>query len=120
MVASLHADPVPLHIDETGTIRVGGSRITLDVVLADYKAGLSPEEIVQELDSLKLADVYAAIAYFHRHREDVELYLRQREAEADNLRAKIELATPGRAELKHRLTTRDAKRGSGDASTPRG
>ena len=57
MTIPLHADPVPLRADETGTIRVGSSRVTLDVLLADYLSGLSPEEIARQLDTLDLADV---------------------------------------------------------------
>jgi uncharacterized protein (DUF433 family) len=106
MVVTLHADPVPLRVDETGTIRVGSSRVTLDVLLADYKAGLGPEEIVRQLDTLSLADVYGAIAYYHRHRDEVEDYLRRRKAEADALRRKIEAGQPGCAELKATLSER--------------
>src|SRR5438128_2239433 len=106
MPVTLHADPVPLRVDETGTIRVGSSRVTLDVLLADYRSGLSPEEIVRRLDTLDLADVYAAIAYFHRHREEVEQYLRRREPEAEELRRRIEAGQPDRAELEARLLSR--------------
>jgi uncharacterized protein (DUF433 family) len=115
MTMILHPDPVPLHVDETGTIRVGGSRVTLDVILADYRNGLSPEEIVRQLDTLKLEDVYGAIAYFHRHRAEVEEYLRQREAAAESLRRDIEAAQPDRAGLKGRLQARLAQRDGGNA-----
>jgi uncharacterized protein (DUF433 family) len=54
---TLHADPLPLRVDESGTIRIGSSRVTLDVLLADYRRGTSPEEIVRQLDTLDLADV---------------------------------------------------------------
>ncbi len=106
MTLLLHADPVPLRLDETGTVRVGNSRVTLDVLLADYRSGLPPEEIVRQLDTLELADVYAAIAYYHRHRGEVEQYLRQREAEAEALRRDIEARQPDRADLKARLSGR--------------
>jgi hypothetical protein len=33
MTITLHADPVPLRVDDTGAIRVGQSRVTLDVLL---------------------------------------------------------------------------------------
>jgi len=117
MPLTLHADPVPLRVDETGTIRVGPSRVTLDVLLADYRSGLSPEEIVRQLDTLDLADVYAAIAYYHRHRDEVEEYLRRREAEAEALRARIEAGQPNRAELKAELSARLAQRDGGHAPT---
>jgi uncharacterized protein (DUF433 family) len=106
MNVTLHADAVPLRVDETGTIRVGSSRVTLDVLLADYRNGLSPEDIARELDTLSLADVYGAIAYFLRHRDEVEAYLRQRAAEAEALRRDIEAGQPDRAELKARLLAR--------------
>jgi uncharacterized protein (DUF433 family) len=108
---------VPLRLDETGTIRVGPSRVSLDVVLADYLGGLTPEEIVRELDTLSLADVYGAIAYYHRHREDIDEYLRQRRAEAEVLRRKIEAGQPDRANLKAKLLARLEQRDSGHAPT---
>jgi len=115
----LHSDPLPLRIDETGTIRVGSSRVTLDVLLSDYRSGLSPEEIVRQLDTLNLADVYAAIAYYHRHRDEVEEYLCRRAAEADALRQQIEARQPEVAEIKARLAARMAPKDGDHASTPR-
>jgi uncharacterized protein (DUF433 family) len=110
---TLHADPVPLRVDETGTIRIGSSRVTLDVLLADYKAGLSPEEIARQLDTLDVADVFAAIAYYHRHREEVEEYLRRREKEAEALRQQIEAGQADRSELMARFLARLVARDGG-------
>jgi len=67
---TLHPDPWPLRIDEEGVIRVGKSRVTLDVVVDDYQSGLSPEEIARQLDTLNLADIYGALAYYFRHQEE--------------------------------------------------
>jgi uncharacterized protein (DUF433 family) len=114
MTITLHTDPVPLRLDDTGTIRVGASRVTLDVLLADYHSGMTPEEIVRQLDTLDLPDVYAAIAYYHRHRADVDDYLRNRAAAANALRREIEASQPDRAELKARLT-RKAQENAGHA-----
>ena len=116
MTMLLHSDPVPLRLDETGTIRVGSSRVTLDVLLADHRSGLSPEDIVRELDTLNLADVYGVIAYYHRHKDEVDEYLRRRKNEAQALRRKIEADQPDRAQLKAKLLTRLAQRNSGEAS----
>jgi uncharacterized protein (DUF433 family) len=114
MTVTIHADPVPLRVEETGTIRVGSSRVTFDVLLADYKKGMTPEQIAQELDTLSLADIYAAIAYYHRHREEVEAYLQRRRAEAEALRQQIEAAQPDIAGLKARLLARLAEKQGGD------
>jgi uncharacterized protein (DUF433 family) len=115
MTVTLHADPVPLRVDETGAIHVGSSRVTLDVLLADYKNGSSPQEIVQQLDTVSLADVHAALAYYHRHQDEVELYLRRRTEEAEGLRRAIEASQPDRASLKARLLARQAQKDEGHA-----
>ena len=43
MTITLHADPVPLRVDDTGTIRVGQSRVTLDVLLQYWRTGMKPD-----------------------------------------------------------------------------
>ena len=119
MTITLYTDPLPLRVDETGTIRIGPSRVTLDVLLADYFNGISPEAIVRELDTLKLADVHGAIAYYWRHQEEIDEYLRTRRARADELRRKIEAEHPDRAGLKAMLLARLAQRnGESTASSP--
>jgi uncharacterized protein (DUF433 family) len=112
MTITLHADPVPLRIDDTGTIRVGQSRVTLDVLLRYWGQGMKPGEIARGLDTLSLADVHGALVYYFRHQPEIDDYLRRREQEADGLREKIEAANASRlAPLKARL---DAMRAEGN------
>lgn len=113
MGMTLHADPVPLRVDETGTIRVGQSRVTLDVLLEYWRTGMTPEEIARGFDTMTLADVHGALAYYHRHQTEIDDYLRRREQEAEHLRQQIESANASRlAPLKARL---DAARTQGNA-----
>ncbi len=86
----IQTDQVPLRMDESGAIRIGDSRVTLEVVLAEYRKGASPETIVKELDTLDLADVYAAISYCLRHSEEVADYLRRRSEQAASIRKQVE------------------------------
>ncbi len=102
----VHADPVPLRVDETGTLRVGNTRITLDVLLADHRKGLTPEGIVAQLDSLTLSDVYGALAHYYRHQEELDEYLKRRREEADQAQQRLEAARPTAAQLKARLLAR--------------
>lgn len=88
----LHADPVPLRVDDRGIIYVGDSRITLDAVLEYWRCGLRPEEIARGLSTLSLADIHGALAYYHRHRAEVDAYLSAGEKQAENVRAEIEAA----------------------------
>jgi uncharacterized protein (DUF433 family)/predicted DNA-binding antitoxin AbrB/MazE fold protein len=91
---AFQADRPPLRLDEGGTIRVGDSRITLDLVVEQYESGMKPEEMVRAYDTLDLADAHAAIAYYLRHREEVQAYLKRRNDEAEALRAQIEAERP--------------------------
>ena len=63
----------PAHRD--GTMYVLGTRVPLDAVVEMFDHGASPEEIVEEYDSLQLDDVYAVVTYYLRHEEDVRLCL---------------------------------------------
>jgi uncharacterized protein (DUF433 family) len=93
-VLSLHADRPPLRLDEGGAVRVGQSRITLDLIVEQYENGATPEDMVRAYDTLELADVHAVIAYYLRHRDEVRAYLKRRAEEAEALRAKIEAEHP--------------------------
>ncbi len=113
----IHPDPVPLRIDETGTIRVGNTRVTLDVLMEDVQAGYAPEEIVRRMDTLTLADVYGALAYYHRHRAELDEYLRQGNEAADKLQQQIEATDPAfRARMKAKLEAFKAQRDAAHAS----
>lgn len=90
----LHADHPPLRVDAGGAVRVGNSRISLDLVVEQYENGMTPEAMVRAYDTLELADVHAVIAYYLRHREEVGAYLKRRKEEAESLRAKIEAEHP--------------------------
>lgn len=90
MIATKTAEPVPLATDPGGTVRVGGTRVTLDTVVASFQDGATAEEIAQQYPTLQLADVYATISYFLRHRFEVEKYLAARQVRADEIRQDVE------------------------------
>lgn len=90
----LHAGRPPLRIDQGGAVRVGNSRISLDLVVEQYENGMTPEDMVRAYDTLELADVHAVIAYYLRHRDEVSAYLKRRGEEAEALRAKVEAERP--------------------------
>jgi len=83
-------EPIPLEIDADGVVRVGGTRVTLDTIVAAFDEGATAEEIVQQYPSLLLADVYAVIGYYLRRRPEVEAYLRQRQQQASEVRSQNE------------------------------
>jgi uncharacterized protein (DUF433 family) len=80
----------PIQTDVDGVIRVGGTRVTLDTVVAAFDAGATAEEIVQQYPSLALADVYSVIAYYLRHQSEVRTYLAERQGQAGQVREENE------------------------------
>jgi uncharacterized protein (DUF433 family) len=95
-------------MDETGTIRVGNTRITLDVLLGYLLSGVTPEEVVSEkwYPTLSLADVHGVLAYYYRHQAELDEYLKGRREEADRRQSEIEATQPAYAEVKARLLAR--------------
>jgi uncharacterized protein (DUF433 family) len=104
-----HAEVPPLRVDPGDVVRIGNSRISLDLIVEQYENGMTPEDMVRAYDTLVLADVHAVIAYYLRHRDEVRAYLKRREEEAQALRAKIEAERPrvSREELLARRSARE-------------
>lgn len=98
-------EPIPLKMDADGVVRVGGTRVTLDTIVAAFDEGATAEEIVQQYPSLHLADVYAVIGYYLRRRPEVEAYLRQRQQQASEVRRQNESRFDPR-DVRNRLLAR--------------
>lgn len=83
---------LPLHTDAQGVVRVSGTRVTLDVILARYLLGESPETIHAGFPVVPLADLYAVIGYYLANRPTVDAYLA--EGAVDRRHADIEATYP--------------------------
>lgn len=68
-----------------GTPHIAGTGVTVRTIVRWYKLGMSPEEIAAEYSHLALAHVYAALAYYHANREEMEVDMAAEEAESDRL-----------------------------------
>ncbi len=101
----------PLCEEADGSVRVGGSRVLLELVIRAFEEGATPEVIVQRYDTLKLADVYAAITYYLRHPAEIASYLERREQLSAEVRQRIESQQGDMNQIRARLLTRDHSRG---------
>lgn len=110
MPLTISAEPVPIQVDQDGVARIGGTRVTLDTVIYVFDDGATPEEIVQRFPTLCLVDVYAVIAFYLRHREEVKLYLNDREREAEQIRREVQSRFDQRG-IRERLLARRAEKG---------
>lgn len=93
----------PLRADGSGAIRVGNSRVLLELVVRAFQDGATPEAIAQRYPFAGLADVYAAVAYYLRHRGEVDRYLAERERLAQDVRQRIEARQGDLSEVRARL-----------------
>ena len=106
MAFTAHAEAPPLREDAAGALRVGESRVLLELVIRAFQDGATPETIVQRYSTLALPDVYAVIAYYLRHRSEIEGYLARREQEAEAARQRIESQQGDLSEIRARLLAR--------------
>jgi len=74
-----------------GGWRVTGSRVSLDSVIWGYWSGLTPEEIVVQFPTLTSEQVYGAIAFYLRNRQEIDEYLEKQAGEWEKLRAETAL-----------------------------
>jgi uncharacterized protein (DUF433 family) len=68
-----------------GRPRISGTGVTVRRIVEWYKLGLSPEEIAHEIGHITLAQVFAALAYYHANREEIETDLINEKVVADQL-----------------------------------
>lgn len=104
--AAIEPEPVPLVRDEAGRLMVPGTRISLDVLVADFKRGKTPEAVHDSYETVSLADVYAIFSYYLRHRTEVEAYLAEQEREGAQIQERIEAEYPLSDGLRAKLLAR--------------
>jgi uncharacterized protein (DUF433 family) len=97
-------ETIPLVKDTHGVYRIGGTRVTLDLVVRAFNRGATAEEIVQKFPSLELADVYQVIGYYLKYRTELCEYFKTRELEEQTLLADHPEWSP--AGLRERLMAR--------------
>lgn len=71
-----------------------GTRVSLDSVVYRWLEGLSAETIADCFPALTLEQVYGAIAYYLRHREAIDAYLKTADEEYEALRERLRARYP--------------------------
>ncbi len=90
MSLAIESTPAPLERDADGVVRVAGTRVTLDTVVGAFNDGATAEEITSQYPSLSLADTYAVIAYYLRHRKEIDDYIATRTSHAAAVKTETE------------------------------
>ncbi|MBI3117540.1 MAG: DUF433 domain-containing protein [Candidatus Hydrogenedentes bacterium] len=96
----------PLREETDGALRVGNTRVLLEMVIQAFEDGATPETIVQQYPTLSLPEVYAVIAYYLRHPEESAEYLGQRQQQAEEIWHKIDQHQRDLSDIRARLLAR--------------
>jgi uncharacterized protein (DUF433 family) len=95
-----------------GVYRVAGSRVSLDSLVYAFWDGKSAETIAQSFPTLTLEQVYGAIAFYLKHRAEIDAYLQQGRRDYDTQRQAAREADPmfyqQMAEARRRMRTTSA------------
>lgn len=106
MSVTLQPEAPPLREDGSGALRVGQSRVLVDLIIRGFQDGATPETLFQRYPTATLADIYAVIAYYLRHTEEVEAYLVAQEHRSKDIQQKIEKQQGNLAGVRDRLLKR--------------
>jgi uncharacterized protein (DUF433 family) len=68
-IGSLIARDAAVH---GGRPLIAGAGVSVRVIAADSNSGLSPEEIAADRPELSLAQVFAALAYYHANKAEID------------------------------------------------
>jgi len=68
-----------------GSPHIAGTGVLVRTIVRWYKLGMSPEDIAAEYPHLSLSQVYAALAFYHANREEMEAHMAAEEAESNRL-----------------------------------
>jgi uncharacterized protein (DUF433 family) len=94
MAEALTTEAIPLVTGADGVMRVRGTRVTLDTVVAAFTEGATAEEIAQQYPSASLADIYQVIGYYLRHSTELEAYFAERQRNIRQTRQRNESNWP--------------------------
>ena len=66
-----------------GRPRIDGSRITVQYIVNEIKAGVTPEEILEDKLHLTLAGIYTAIAFYYANKKSLDAEFAEYDQECD-------------------------------------
>jgi uncharacterized protein (DUF433 family) len=92
-----------------GSLRVGQTRVLVDLIIHEFQGGATAEQIVQSY-GVALADAYSVIGYYLRHQAEVDAYLTARDEKASEVRQRIEDNQGDLGDIRARLLARKQAR----------
>lgn len=81
--------------ERDGGLYVAGTRVSLDSIVVRFQEGASPEKIVHSFPTLKLSQVYGAIAYYLDNEKLINDYIAEGERELERIIPPLSRSNPG-------------------------
>ncbi len=69
-----------------GRLRIDGTRLTVNQIVTMYRSGDSAEQIASQYPHVDVGQIFAALAYYHANRGEVEQELADELSAAEQLR----------------------------------
>lgn len=104
----------PLRLDAGGTVRAGGTRVTLDSIAAASGEEETAEGIANRFPVLASDDLDQILGWYLRYRGPVDAYLARRENEAESIREEMEARFDSRGVRERLLARRGARESEPD------
>lgn len=78
-----------IDVDDRGVARIAGTRMKVEhIVLAQRAEGYTPEQLREAYDHLSMAQIHAALAYYHAHKDEIDRQIEEGFRFAEEMRAK--------------------------------
>lgn len=85
-----HPEPAPFVFDQYGRAQVGGTRVTLEVLLGRYRLGDTFEDLHSGFPTVPAGALRAVIAYYGRHTAVIDRWLDMKAEEFEETRRKLD------------------------------
>jgi uncharacterized protein (DUF433 family) len=72
-----------------GRPRIAGHRVRVQDIVIWTEQGQSPDEIVHNIPTITVADVYAALAYYHDHRAQIDQDIRDGDLFVEQMKSQL-------------------------------
>ncbi len=74
-------------LDERGVAYIQGTRIKVRQIVVDAKSGMTPEAIEEAYEHLTLAQIFAALSYYHDHKTQIDAEIAEADRFVETMRA---------------------------------
>jgi len=116
----LNFDQLPDFLEhiKPSAVRVRGHRVSLEHIVDAFEAGYTAESIATFFPTIKLATIYAVIAFYLANQEDVRAYVEEGERDFEAFMKAHPSKGPTLEELRRRMVAKQAKLAEAEKTIP--